>query len=622
MNNGQQINVGGIVADLDLNTGNLERGLARGRYAMDAIGREVQSLQKAFKDGGIGAQEFADRMNTLDKTAGDLADRMKDAYQAIGVVGSGLDVYNKQMAVGATGTQRFGRGMTQFGYILDDLQYSVSACVNNIQPFIYGLTGSAGWSAAAGIAVVSANQLYQQWDKLEALMGVSHVETEAQEMERLGKATGKTADETARYNKLKQKQSEIEQMRADRPKAENDRDKAVAGAIAEGDYDRVRKGVAETLVSQNKHAKLTPEAERKILDEKGGSETGAIWGALVEGTSVEEQQKTNTERARKALEDARAAAVNDQAESLLQRARHDPGALKELIALVDANPKAFPSGFAKDLEDQLPENQKQQTKWDNAGQDNAERFEVKERADREAGKTGGRNGPLDAAGRKANAGAAELIMPNIQARAAEVRGLVDRGLMSEDDAKTVLSLDLASAGMNGGDARDAAATHFEATDKGEAQDRQAAARRKNLAATRKKLPGVDRLAEHNALLARVNGVGDDKAQAALAEKLTKLGVDDPLAAADAAADLHDKAKVKAQGHIAAASEAAGRGQRAEEKAGKGQSEVYDAADLTHRIQASITTGDDEPKKQTGLLEKVVETLGKLADKNTVQLEVS
>ncbi len=59
------INLGGIYADLDLNTGNLDRGLAGARVAMDAMGSEVRTLQAGFKAGSISSQDFAARGRVL-----------------------------------------------------------------------------------------------------------------------------------------------------------------------------------------------------------------------------------------------------------------------------------------------------------------------------------------------------------------------------------------------------------------------------------------------------------------------------------------------------------------------------------------------------------------------------
>ncbi len=51
--------------------------------------------------------------------------------------------------------------------------------------------------------MIGVNQLIQRWDDLMALFGNKKVETKAQEMERLAKATSLTAEEQRRLNKLK-----------------------------------------------------------------------------------------------------------------------------------------------------------------------------------------------------------------------------------------------------------------------------------------------------------------------------------------------------------------------------------------------------------------------------------
>jgi hypothetical protein len=66
---------------------------------------------------------------------------------------------------------------------------------NNIPQIIAGLGGGAGLAGAAMLAAVAVDQLGANWDKLSGFFGQSKVETEAERMERLAKATKLTADE-------------------------------------------------------------------------------------------------------------------------------------------------------------------------------------------------------------------------------------------------------------------------------------------------------------------------------------------------------------------------------------------------------------------------------------------
>jgi hypothetical protein len=108
---GGAINIGGIEADLDLNTGNLERGLANAHRAMDGIEREIRQLNEDFSREAIGLQSYTDRMNELSTTVQTLAPKMQAAYHALGVTGNGLDVFNRQMQAGAYGAGRLGIGI-------------------------------------------------------------------------------------------------------------------------------------------------------------------------------------------------------------------------------------------------------------------------------------------------------------------------------------------------------------------------------------------------------------------------------------------------------------------------------------------------------------------------------
>src|SRR5262245_3848689 len=102
------INVGGIYADLDINTGNLDRGLASARQALEAIDREVAHLQSDFQAGAIALTDYNARMQALTNTQQELITRMQTAYAATRTLHTGLEVVNSKAMAAAGGSRNFG----------------------------------------------------------------------------------------------------------------------------------------------------------------------------------------------------------------------------------------------------------------------------------------------------------------------------------------------------------------------------------------------------------------------------------------------------------------------------------------------------------------------------------
>jgi len=168
---GGAINIGGIYADLDVSSGNMEAGLAKGEQALRKIEMELKNLDAQLKAGTIGLHEHAARVAELGAVANDLAVRMKAANAALMGNVSAIDLLNAKMQQGASGAGRMGMALMQLGYITDDLQYGFSSIVNNIGPLILNLSGNAGLAAAAQMAAVAANLLYQRWDEVKEAFG-------------------------------------------------------------------------------------------------------------------------------------------------------------------------------------------------------------------------------------------------------------------------------------------------------------------------------------------------------------------------------------------------------------------------------------------------------------------
>jgi hypothetical protein len=88
-----------------------------------------------------------------------------------------------------------------FAQTLDDLQYVPEM---GLRPILNNLTQISPALAVLGIGVQA---VISNWGSLIGLMGSGKLETEAAEMERLGKATRMTADEADRLSKLQQQEA-------------------------------------------------------------------------------------------------------------------------------------------------------------------------------------------------------------------------------------------------------------------------------------------------------------------------------------------------------------------------------------------------------------------------------
>ena len=123
-----------------------------------------------------------------------------------GAAASGSSAIVGGMGRSGAAAGQFGYKLMMVGQTLDDFQYvaamGLRPVINNLMQF----------SAVLGIAAIAGNVLWTNWDRIAGLWRDKHTETEAERMERLEKATHKTAEETRELNKHKQKQADIEKL--------------------------------------------------------------------------------------------------------------------------------------------------------------------------------------------------------------------------------------------------------------------------------------------------------------------------------------------------------------------------------------------------------------------------
>jgi hypothetical protein len=359
--------VGGIIADLSVDSGKMESGLARGRQAMQMVEQELKQLEADLNRGALSHAAYAARVRELTDTQQQLANAMRAAYAAVGMANGGLNIAarNLNMVGGASG--HAARALLQLGYMVDDVQYGFAGIVNNIAPFVLALSGgNQSLAAGAQVAAVAAYQLYSHWDELMASFGAGKVLTEAEAMEKLAKATEKTVEQEEKLAKFKRDQGEIKSARLARTDEEKAQKGPVEHALVNGGWEKAR----QALIDQSGEMELTP-AEKKELEELRARQADPF----AEPDVIGGRRLDELENKKRRMEFAR-----EHAEGLMHGAQTDPEQLRELIKKLEAahaaNPKSVPPGLLKDLEDALPENRKQQAEFERQGELNNKKAEA------------------------------------------------------------------------------------------------------------------------------------------------------------------------------------------------------------------------------------------------------
>ena len=380
-----QINIGDLIASVQLDTSKFDRASANVESGLFAIRKQINDLRTDFDAGHVSTQDYAERLAYLTETQNRLIAAINSATATTSNVVSANQKATKSYDQMAGGMARAGM---QAGFMLDDVQYGVSGIINNISPLTQSLATAAGASQvmamgiASGvqIAAVAVYQLYVHWNQFEDALGMGKVRTEAEEMEELGKKTKRTADETERLNKFKHEQSGIKSMMDERPEEERDRAKDIKHAVVEADSRKVVGALAHAMEADG-------TGEKETLAE--ASQGNRLRNAMARFSADPEVRAKADERLQ-AHEDKVKQRINkanvDRAKDLLFQAQDDPLALRSLITKVERNPAAFPAGFLGDLKNQTPEARKQQEEWEAQGRANAkampERWKKAEDADK------------------------------------------------------------------------------------------------------------------------------------------------------------------------------------------------------------------------------------------------
>lgn len=173
MNSGDRISVGGIEADIVIDTANLGPTLDKVRDGLTKVDSAIAAVQNKMQTAGGYTRELESDLGHLVATKETLiAAEQQLAQQMVTTAGVTQTLHTGLQSI-HSGAGRAAMGMMQLGYIADDLQYGFKSIVNNIAPAVYSFTGNAGLAAGAQVAGVAIYQLTTRWDDLMGALGAA-----------------------------------------------------------------------------------------------------------------------------------------------------------------------------------------------------------------------------------------------------------------------------------------------------------------------------------------------------------------------------------------------------------------------------------------------------------------
>lgn len=619
---GGAINVGSIVADLDIRTGNLDRGLARARQALDAVDQELRQLDSDLDAGAITLTAYTARFMALGRTTAELTTHMNAAYSATTTLHTGLEVYNQTAGRMVSHTARMGQGLMQLGYIADDIQYGFSGIINNVAPLAQSFASAAGVAVpqanaiAAGvqIAAVAAYQLYVNWDRLTEALGVGTTRTEAEEMERLAKATSRTADEQDRLNKYKEKQTEIQRMLAGKSKEQVETEKQVQDIYDEAGVGKLRGILTDRYTPQatpadmeevnkaREAAKNVPEVygadsveAKEAREALAKAEKDLADKLQAEGAALADNLLLEAKRAGKAGQEARTAIMN------ILRGQGEGGVADQL------------GGVEASVKDELGKaGNKAKTRAEEKAQREAEKKEREAEADRKL-----ELGPLKFLEEKQTQGKTtkgeDAELARLKAREAErAQGEKDRDREREIGKLPFLQEKIAEGRATPGDKGEAKRMEAEQKER-EAREKERA-KRESVREAMDQAPGVEQFSEMMAMQVVGGALSEGHAKDRIAKFLKDNGVD-ATKVVDATDEIYDKSEDSVRKGIA---------KRMFEGKMSGEdnrtAQVFDSSTLAAQFQNSVG-GNNYDQKQLTELELIRRNLDIMARAGVINVRV-
>ena len=641
---GPNVSVGGIEADVILETGAVAGQLATVEKAMAKVSAKVKQLQKDFQAAGGPSPNYEKQMGVLlqaqarlTKKSDDLRGSLKDLTKA----GNGLD------------TSKAVQGLRQLTYAADDLQYGFSAVLNNI-PQILGPLGNVG--VAAGAVATGLGLLYLHWDKVREAFGddggsfakaeksldglkdrVKALKEELEGFPRVG--AGALARSTERQSEQKTRAAEAVAMMKEPTEGEKEEQRRVADVIKEqpGGHTETQRKLAETLLEKggpesflddttvNKATQRTELGEyrhsRALLDEDTPASRArdAMIKANPNGALARDRKQIEANARATAARYEEKAKNNafDKADAMLGDAATNEPARQHLAGLAKADPARF--GTLGDALDGKTETDAEFKKGLDERKEAVDKRDARlkeERAEQAAEHK--RELDLKREFREGNLGVAELVDPKFKNRAERLQSRVDSKELKQNEAEAQLasSMSVTNGGlMTESDAADAAKDALARRRNGTDAETRAKDRAKaNRERANEAIPGLDNIAEDMTLRAAMQGGGMEAVGKRLKEALLKSGDFSEKEAEDAAGAVAKDAGKKVTNRVLDEAQHGPRDDSGRDRQ-HSRPEVFDAGDLTKRIQAGIGAEDSDKKKQTGYQEQMVQHLAKIAQQN-------
>ena len=347
-----------------------DAALAGFEHRLQAVNLEIKQQMSELIAGVISQEKFEEGTKDLAREQAELAGKVILATKAVENQGQVTDdmVVKLRKVDAAIGRKGVGGGAVYgfqlLGQAADDAQYGISALTNNVQGLVFAFTGNGALAAAAGIAMVSVNQLIKRWDVLEKVLGTSIpvAETAASRMEALGKATHKTAEETEAFNKLKREQIELENllkgMSIEAKKGKGAVEEALQEAGGSGDVTKTIAGIMQGKGGgrdQEVEDHLTKMEvrlgfERNRVEQLPGGASGATHEAEVFRANL-----ADYEEQRATYEKAVSQRMLDLAGKMVEGSKTDATKLDELIRFIQRNPGRFDLKLLGGLVNATPE---------------------------------------------------------------------------------------------------------------------------------------------------------------------------------------------------------------------------------------------------------------------------
>lgn len=336
-------NVGGIEATVGVVGDPSGPALEKLKREMENVEVKMRILTRSFAEGEMVADVYARKMGVLDATHRQYARTVESL-----TLGSGE---------AAKSTRNLGNTILFASNAFQDFSAAgMLGVTNNIPQIVMALGFGSGLAGVLMVAGMGVQVLTKHWHEFTEAMGLGAVETATQEMERLGKATHKTAEETERLDKLKSREATHKEVVESKTEDEKAVESAMKKAIAEsGGRDVMKQLLAKEKPFHNMNqddldaiatAKTRDQAIEQERRDQGWADPIKLGIRKSKGTEAE---------VRKKIEDRLAVENTEAVNTLLDDAIKGTGdvaaqARKTILDTVKSNPGAFKPGTASRLE--------------------------------------------------------------------------------------------------------------------------------------------------------------------------------------------------------------------------------------------------------------------------------